>query len=277
MEESFKKALAPLQDVVEEKFKDPYLRVFVLSALVWNYQVFLYIFSDLSPDTKFALIQRSLTKWSYIVPIGTSFFYNLIFPIIFFYLYKWSDGLNIWVRNAREKELLSLTTHKERIQDLMNQRDQLNNELSKKDIEIGRLKASHENEMKNIENSFSTEKSELANKYLKEIRTLQESLNETQSESKTDKVALVVKYLKATQLDNEFINFATMVGDAKFESKKLMSTELFDIAKIFGLIVTKKYRSKERTLTEYSLSLFGKDVLRSIGASETKTTVYDGA
>lgn len=213
MEENFKKAIAPLQEAAEEKLKDPYLRVFVLSALVWNYQVFLYIFSDLSPDTKFALIQRSLNKWSYIVPIGMSFFYNLFFPIIFYFFYKWADGLNIWVRNAREKELLNLTTHKEQIKDLIYQRDQLNRDLLNKSEDFVRLEEKHKTNVRDIEREYQEQISLLE----MNLQQLDQKLLEADQSFKrinNTPAQKAYEYLKSRNLLNEYIFFVQSAANS---------------------------------------------------------------
>lgn len=232
----FPRYIEPVKEAIEEKLRDPYLNAFVLSALIWNYQVFLYIFSDLSPDTKYALIERSLNWWSLFGPICLSFFYNLAFPVLFYYLYKLTDRLNIWVNNARENEKKAILTIKHQLDFITAEKEKLNKTLSEKDFQFGKQIEKLESEKEKVITDFQAE--------LDQLRQQNALLRKELQSTKKSKPLQALNRLKNSNLLDYFVSTAFNALKTGQIDLRTVNPDLLAIIRLYNLMtITQKYTS----------------------------------
>lgn len=167
------KTLDTINDGLSKRMSDPIISTYSVSFLIWNFKIFIWIFSGHSPDTIITKIEEILsTKSAWGVPlIATSLI--LLMPHIFHKLYTFIEEGKVLSKNARtnaEKKLLSINVlikgYEKRIQDEIGRTKDALDQVQQKSEDNGRFQKTIEDlekentELKNIvdkSNVFETD------------------------------------------------------------------------------------------------------------------------
>lgn len=156
-----------IKEGLNRRFRDPFLSAFSITFLLWNFEIFLYLFSELTVDEKIKQIHNLFSYSAFLWPILITILITLVFPYVFRRLYSWHETLRVQHANIRTKAESELYTHQveiegykkqvskeieknEELQVLISEKDQtigsLNTELRNVEKNLGELKEKYENQ-----------------------------------------------------------------------------------------------------------------------------------
>lgn len=183
-----------LLDGLKPRISDPFLGVYIISFLIWNFQIFIFAFSSLNPNEKYESILNSLNYLSFLLPLAWVVLINFIFPKYLLTLYRISETWKIELSNEINQVRSNHITMSVIKAELLDRIKLLQNENGKLIIKMNTQTAESSQREHELTSRYEQDKLTAITDYTDRINTLQK--NNIASEARTTELRKENEILK---------------------------------------------------------------------------------
>ncbi|XGC79833.1 hypothetical protein ACES2L_10875 [Bdellovibrio bacteriovorus] len=289
-ESTLDKVVKPVLNGLRPRIEDPFLSVYSASFLIWNYQIFIFMLSNLEPLVKYRNIQHSLNLLSFLAPIVPVVFINFIFPRYLKAFYSKSEQLKTDLSSELNQVKAKHITFDVILAQLREEVEYFRKIVSEKETKINEVEFKNTKLIEESASRYAEEKIALQKEHRKELDIREQRITalisdvnelralsiknekiaadlrkriEKNSDPEAQKVESVFKFLKEKHLIN---NFETLVSEVLFETRfYLTQANKQDLAIFLTKNLFSKFQPFEHSTDEcLEITELGKKVYEKI-------------